>query len=175
LGSMVTELRNRALGLLLLIFALPCCVPMPPGIPAACGVAILFVGVQMLLGRQSPWIPRALADRDMARADLQRLVDRSAGAVKWLERLCRPRLAPVTGGIGKVFIGLVVSVLAVILILPIPFVGNIPPGIATAIIGLGLAERDGLVVAFGFVTAAVALAITSTVAWGALLGLLSLV
>ncbi len=111
----------------------------------------------------------------MARADLQRLVDRTAGAVERLERLCRPRLAPLTGGVGKIFIGLVVSVLAVILILPIPFVGNIPPGIATAVIGLGLAERDGLMVSLGFVAAAIAVAITSTVAWGALLGLFSLV
>ena len=35
--EILVELRHRAFGFALLIFALPCCLPMPPGIPTVCG------------------------------------------------------------------------------------------------------------------------------------------
>ena len=41
--EILAELRHRALGFALLIFALPCCLPMPPGIPTVCGLAIVII------------------------------------------------------------------------------------------------------------------------------------
>ena len=33
-------LRHRAFGFTMLMFALPCVLPMPPGIPTVCGIAL---------------------------------------------------------------------------------------------------------------------------------------
>jgi len=170
-GEIVASLRNRAFGLSMLVFSLPCCLPMPPGIPAACGFVIVVIALQMVVGRERLWLPRTLAARSIDRADLRRLVDRVLPYVQRLERICRPRFAAASERLGEAVIGLIVIVLGVILILPIPILGNVAPGIATAVIAIGVCERDGLIVLIGLLSAAVAIAVTSATAWAAVLGL----
>ncbi len=167
-GEIAAGLRNRAFGLSMLVFALPCCLPMPPGIPTICGFAIALIAVHMLIGREQLWLPRALANRSIRRADLRRLVDRVLPYVGRLERFCRPRIEVTTERLGKAVIGLVVLALGVLLILPIPVLGNLPPGVSAAVIAIGVSERDGLVVLLGLVCAGVAMALTSAAAWAAL-------
>jgi hypothetical protein len=52
--EILTKLRHRAFGFTLLIFALPCCLPMPPGIPTVCGVAIVIIALNLIAARQRP-------------------------------------------------------------------------------------------------------------------------
>jgi hypothetical protein len=170
-GDIVAGLRNRSFGLSMLVFSLPCCLPMPPGIPAACGVVIVLIALQMLVGRERLWLPWAIAVRSVDRADLRRLVDRVLPYVERLERFCKPRILLASERLGKASIGLVVVVLGVILILPIPILGNIAPGIATAVIAIGVSERDGVIVLIGLLSAALAIAVTAAAAWAALRGL----
>lgn len=170
-GDIAAGLRNRSFGLSMLVFSLPCCLPMPPGIPAACGVVIVLIALQMVLGREQLWMPRAMALRSVERADLQRLVDRVLPYVERLERFCKPRISVASERMGKAAIGFVVVVLGVILILPIPILGNVAPGIATAVIAIGVSERDGAIVLTGLFAAALAIAVTSAAAWAALQGL----
>ncbi len=172
--EILVGLRHRAFGFTLFAFALPCCVPMPPGIPTACGIAIAIIGVHLIAVRRRLWMPSAIADKSVARADLRRLVDRVLPWLQRLERICKPRLAIVTEPIGKVLCGIVVFLLGVLLILPIPFVGNIPPGIAAVVIAVGVMERDGAVVLAGLVTSAGAIFIASAAAWAAILGIIRL-
>jgi hypothetical protein len=58
-----------------------------------------------------------------------------------------------------------VFLLGLVLLLPFPLLGNIPPGAAACVLGLGLVERDGLVVAGGYVASAIALGITGFMTW----------
>jgi hypothetical protein len=60
----------------------------------------------------------------------------------------------------------VIFVLGLIMILPIPLLGNMPPGFAASVIAIGMTERDGLVVLIGTVVSVVAIAVAS-VATGA--------
>ena len=90
--EILTELRHRAFGFTLLIFALPCCLPMPPGIPTVCGVAIVIIALNLIAARQRLWLPSAIADKSVARADLQRMVERVRRYLERLERICKPRL-----------------------------------------------------------------------------------
>jgi hypothetical protein len=50
-----------------------------------------------------------------------------------------------------VLIGLVVLFMAIILILPLPPGGNFPPALACAVLGMGLVERDGVIVHLGMI------------------------
>jgi hypothetical protein len=166
-------LRHRAFGFTMLLFALPCCLPMPPGIPTLCGVALVLIALNLIVGRRRLWLPRSISEKSIARADLKRIVDRAGPYLQRLERICRPRLTVVTGPVGKVFVGLVVLVLGVLLILPIPFLGNIPPAAAATVIAIGLAERDGAIVLVGVLVAVVAITVASAATWAAILGLVS--
>lgn len=167
-------LRHRAFGFTLLIFALPCCLPMPPGIPTICGFAIVIIALNLIAARRRLWLPRVIADKSIARADLRRLVDRVLPHLQRLERFCRPRLAVVTEPIGKVLIGIVVLALGLLMILPIPFLGNMPPGIAAVIIAIGVTERDGVVVLVGLLASVIAIAVAAAAAWAAILGIVEL-
>lgn len=171
--EIVIGLRYRVFGFAMLVFALPCCLPMPPGIPTVCGIALVLIALNLIMGRRRLWLPRAIAEKSIARADLRRIVDRAGPYLQRLERVCRPRIAALTEPVGKVFIGLVVLVLGVLLILPIPLLGNIPPGIAAAVIAIGVSERDGVVVLVGLLGALVAITVASAATWAAILGVLS--
>src|SRR5688572_21084064 len=159
--EILAELRHRALGFALLIFALPCCLPMPPGIPTVCGIAVVVIAVNLIAARRRLWLPAAIADKSVARADLRRMVDRLLPYLERLEKVCKPRFPIVTDPVGKVLIGIVIFALGFIMILPIPLLGNMPPGFAASIIAIGMTERDGLVVLIGTVLSAVAIAVAS--------------
>jgi hypothetical protein len=159
--DILAGLRHRAFGFTLLIFALPCCLPMPPGIPTVCGVAIVIIALNLIGARQRLWLPRAIANKSVARADLKRMVDRMSPHLARLEKICKPRFAVVTEPIGKILIGIVIFALGVIMILPIPFLGNMPPGFAATLIAIGMTERDGLIVLIGEVVSVVAIALAS--------------
>lgn len=167
LGQLVAGLRNRALGFLLFVFALPCCFPTPPGVPTICGVMIVVIALHMVLGRQSLWLPKWVARKTVPMETLRRVVHRIMPTVKRIERVLSPRLVAVTGPLSRVLIGVVILILGFILILPIPFLGNLPPGLAAGVLALGLLERDGLVVIAGLLASLFAVALTSAMAWAA--------
>jgi len=171
-ADILSELRHRAVGFALLIFALPCCLPMPPGIPTVCGVAIVIIAVNLIAGRQRLWLPRVITAKSVSRADLKRMVDRWLPYLERLEKVCKPRFPIVTDPVGKVLIGLVIFVLGFIMILPIPFLGNMPPGFAASVIAIGMTERDGLVVLVGTVASAAAIAVASVATTAAVIGII---
>lgn len=173
--EILVGLRHRAFGFTLLIFALPCCLPMPPGIPTICGIAIVIIALNLIAARQRLWLPSVIADKSVARADLKRVVERAIPYLERLERICRPRFAIVTDSVGKVLIGLVLLMLGLIMILPIPFVGNMPPGFAASVIAIGMTERDGLVLLIGIVVSVVAVAVASVATGAAILGIINFV
>jgi hypothetical protein len=167
--EILTHLRHRAFGFTLLIFALPCCLPMPPGIPTVCGIAIVIIALNLIAARQRLWLPSMIADKSIARADLKRTVERWVSYLERLERICKPRLPIVTEPVGKILIGIVILVLGLIMILPIPFLGNMPPGFAASVIAIGITERDGLIVLIGTLVSVVAIMVASVATGAAIL------
>ena len=69
-----------------------------------------------------------------------------------MEALTTQRGAFVFGRVGTALIGLVCTLLAVVLILPIPL-GNMLPAAAIAVFGLSLVQRDGLLALVGYALA----------------------
>jgi hypothetical protein len=136
-------------------------------------VALVIIALNLIAARQRLWLPRAIADKSVARADLQRLVERAVPYLERLERVCKPRLTIVTEPVGKILIGLVILVLGFIMILPIPFIGNIPPGWAATTVAIGMTERDGLIVLIGMAVSVVAVALASVATGSAILAIVS--
>jgi hypothetical protein len=162
--DMLEAMKGRAFGMAALVFALPVCFPMPPGVPTVAGVALLIVAVQMVLGNKKLWLPRWLRDKSIGRAKLEGAIRVMMPKLHQLEKAAKPRLLPLTSELGQRLFGAVMLVLAVMLILPIPIFGNMPLGFAAAILALGLIERDGYFVLGGLLATAVAILITGSFA-----------
>ena len=66
------QLHERAFGLFLLVLALPCCIPFLYGVPQIVALPLMFVSAQVLLGRDTPWLPGRLAARQVSKAGLEK-------------------------------------------------------------------------------------------------------
>lgn len=162
-AQIADALDARAFGLATLIFSLPSVVPMPPGVPTVVGFALLIVSVQMVFGRHELWLPGFLSRRSFSRQALVSAFEKMAPRLEAVEKIAKPRLLFMTGKMGTVLIGVIVLFMALVLILPLPPGGNFPPALACAILGMGLAERDGVIVLFGLVVSVAATAAVSVV------------
>lgn len=160
-GELLDNLQGRALGFVLLLLALPMCIPNVPGISTVFGLLLLAPSLQLTFGGARLWLPREMRKLTFPREGLKRAV---AGAAPWLrrvERLIRPRWSWVTRPPFTNALGLQTFIMAVVLLLPIPF-GNWPPGVTVAITALALLQRDGLLALLS-IPAAIASVITAYV------------
>lgn len=171
--DMLDAMQGRAFGMAALVFALPVCFPMPPGVPTVAGIALLIVAVQMIIGNRKLWLPGFVTNRSIARDKLKSAVATMMPRLERFERMAKPRLLFLTGSIGRSLFGFVMLLLAVMLILPIPIFGNMPLGFAAVILALGLIERDGFFVLAGLAATVIAVMITGSMAvlaWRAIAG-----
>ena len=158
--------RDRAFGALLFVFALPNVVPMPPGTSAILGLPLVLLAAQFLWGRKTPWLPRMITERSIARTEFVGLLTRINPVLSRVERILRPRIAVLVSPAAERILGVVLLGLSVILFLPIPF-GNMLPAAAICLMSLSLVEHDGLIVALGALLGILAVLLV----WGALLAM----
>lgn len=170
-GTIVAALQDRAYALLVVLLGLPNCLPMPPPIPLVCGLVLAFVALQMLFGRRMPWLPQALLSRSIGKPELTRAIGRALPPLTWLERFSRPRLTVLGGRLAVPVLGLLILVLALGLIVAAPFIGQIPLGVAVCLVGLGLVERDGVLILAGAVLGAIGLALSAGFAYAIFSGI----
>lgn len=165
-GEIVDALGPRSFGLAIMIFLIPICIPMPPGIPTIVGAIIGVLAVQLIIGRAGLWLPNRLANKQIPRSSLRHAYEFAERYLGWMFRLARPRGVMITGELGRRLSGVVFLTLGIVLILPIPIVGNILPAIAGTILALGLTDRDGLVFICGLMASAIAILATVLMAIG---------
>lgn len=158
--EIMAVLQDRAFALLVVLLGLPNCLPMPPPIPLVCGLLLALVAIQIVFGREAPWLPRQLLNRSVARTDVERAVGRAVPAFRRLERISRPRMIFLDTPVAMRLMGAVILILALGLLFAPPFVGQIPLGLAVCLVGLGLVERDGLVVVGGLVIGSIGLTLS---------------
>jgi len=148
-AQMVERFGGRALGGLLLIFGLACSLPLPPGGTTIFGAPLLLLAPQLVIGARHPWLPAKVRRGSVATADLKKGLPRILPWVRRVEAVSRPRFAFLFGGVGERVIGVTCTLLAAILILPIPL-GNMLPAAAVSVLSLALIQRDGLLALFGY-------------------------
>lgn len=170
-GEMLARIEDdRGIGPVLFALTLPALLPFPPGFTMLLALPLLVAAPQIAAGRQRLWLPRALSRITVKRSLLIRLLRRVLPLVERAETVVRPRLGWLTGRIGARAVGATCTLVALVLILPIPF-GNLLPSIAMSAFSLGLTRRDGLMILAGYALTLLALAVIVLGAWGIGLGL----
>lgn len=151
---------HRSFGPLLLLAGLLGMTPVSavPGAPSMIALITLLVASQLLIGRDSFWLPEFLLKRTVKADSLQKTVRAAASPARVVDRMVRPRLQVLTGPVADRIVALICVILA--LAVPplefLPFVAFIPSA-AIATFGLGLIARDGLLVLIAFTISAGAL------------------
>lgn len=149
-GQILHAFGDRAFGALLLVFALPNALPMPPGTSAILGAPLLFIAFQLMIGRPVLWLPKLITERSLKREDFRTLATKIDPWVKKFERLLKPRAQFLTTPFADRLTGAACFILSIILTLPIPL-GNMPPAVAITAFALGMIESDGVAIGAGWV------------------------
>jgi len=155
LQDLLDGLGERSFGFLLLLFGIACAIA-PPGFATIFSLPLLLFALQMVAGYDSPWLPRAIGARSFAKTDLEATIKRAVPAMRWVERICKPRLEFLVGELGERLLGVLVFILTIVIALPGPGT-NFPPGVAIAFMSIAIIERDGLLVFAGILASMVAL------------------
>ncbi|MGY6570281.1 MAG: exopolysaccharide biosynthesis protein [Salinarimonas sp.] len=166
LFEIVARIRARAFGVLLILFAAPNALPMPPGFSTISAVLILLVAVQLAIGRTALWMPRRLGYKSLSRHHLDRVIGWVVPKLQRVERWSKPRYIKLTRLNARRPLGVLIIILALIMALPIPIIGNTPPAIAITLMGFGMLERDGAWVGAGVVIALLDIAIIVALGFG---------
>jgi hypothetical protein len=145
LGEIMASLEERAFALLMVVLGLPNVLPMPPPIPLLCGFFLVFIALQIVLGRHRPWIPRRALAASVPRDRLDKAVARATPVLRVLERFSRRRLSFLPADWELRGAGILLLIVSIGLVGAAPLIGQIPMGISICLMGLGLFERDGVV------------------------------
>ncbi|MFM9863272.1 MAG: exopolysaccharide biosynthesis protein [Micropepsaceae bacterium] len=156
LQDLMDGLGERSFGFVLLLFGVLSAIAIVPGLATVTAIPLLFFGLQMFVGYRTPWLPKFISERSFAKADLLATIKRAVPAMRWVEKICKPRLLFLTGRFAERLLGLLVFILAAVIALPGPGT-NFMPGVAIAFMAIAIIERDGLMVLIGMLVSAFAL------------------
>ena len=156
-------------GSLLLLLAAPCLLPVP-GVGTVLGLGMIALAAAIWRGDPTHCLPKRVAEVEMPRAWAQRVLRLLASTYAMAGRFAGERFSHLAGAGRRSWIVVTVGLMALIIVLPIPF-GNVLPALAMMLTGLGLVFRDGVATVLGFATAALALLLTlglvsMVVVWG---------
>ena len=147
----------QAFAMAFVLFAAPSALPIPTGgLTDVLNVIALLLAVQLVIGRDEPWLPKRFADRELKSLRSDKTRRRLLGVINWLEKLARPRFARTLQSTpGRVVFGLVIIVLSLAAIVAPPFSGlDTLPALGTVVISLGMLFGDALIVGVGMLIGA---------------------
>lgn len=157
IGALTHDVGELAFGLCMLIFALPNIVPFPmPGLSTITAIPMLYFSVQLMMHRKVVWLPAAIANRELKGERFKRMIEYVIPWVARFEKYFRPRLEVLANRRGRAVAGGIITLLALLIALPVPF-GNLVPALAICILCLAIIEHDGVVMLVGMVATVLSL------------------
>lgn len=152
--EMVEVMQGRGLHMMIMFLCLPFLSPVTiPGLSLPFGIAIVVCGFRIGFGHQ-PWLPGFILRKQISFNALTRMVRVGRAVYARIEKIIRARWGFVFEGPGmQMAIGLGVAWAGLLLSLPIPppfILTNTIPGFAVIFFSLGLSERDGVLILFGY-------------------------
>jgi len=141
---------DKGFGVLLVLLSLPSALPVPaPGYSTPFGVLLVLLGAQMVAGRVRPWLPERALRKEFSREKAGKIFRSATRFLHLGEKLIRPRMRWINLRGGRIFLGVIVIGMAALMIVPIPLTNTLP-AIVIFLVGISLAEDDGLIALASF-------------------------
>lgn len=156
-----STLHEQGFCILIIIFSLPLSVPIPvpPGYTTILAIPLILFLLQLLLGFNSPWMPKWLEKKSFQRSTLALVVEKTSPALKKIAKFMKPRMSFIFCGLGEKILALIMLLCAISIAIPLPLT-NFIPAIGTTLISLGIMSRDGLLSMLGILTSLCGLLLT---------------
>lgn len=164
--DIVRSLGDESFGTSLMFFAIPEVLPIPiPAISALVVLPTAAISSQMIAGRKQIKLPNYILKRSVPRKALAGAIYAVLPVLERAEKRSKRRLEWATSPAAQRLLGLFIFLLSMAIAVPIPGF-NMPQAIAIFVIGLGLVEKDGLIVAAGVVIGLLSLLLLGSVLFG---------
>ncbi len=151
------QVKEKGFGLFLVILSLPSALPIPaPGYSTPFGIILMTIGIQMALGRETPWLPVWAGKVTLKQKFAKKIVKAGCTFFGKIEYLIKPRFSVLTNKGSRSLLGMLVALMAVLMIFPIPLT-NTAPAMVIFLIGIGLSEDDGLFILGSYIIGLLAL------------------
>ena len=143
-GEFLGRMGHRALAIAILVFSISAVVVgVVPGFSMLMAVPIMFMALQMAMGKNSVYLPKRIREKHISPKHIRGALFQSIPALRWVEKFLRPRATWLTTGMCERIIAGIIVILAGILALPIPM-GNFLPSFTISLLALAILERDGV-------------------------------
>lgn len=149
--------------LALFTFSLLNLLPAPPGYNFMLGLVIIAFSFLLTLGRPIRLWP-FIGHRRLPLGAIVKLLDILAGLANLINRISKPRLAGLVHSAAIPLIGAFGMVMGLTMLVPIPFT-NMLPSIATAMIGVGILNRDGLLIGTALIAGVLGILFVAFTIW----------
>ncbi|PXX92716.1 exopolysaccharide biosynthesis protein [Marinobacter vulgaris] len=153
IGEMMDSVGRRSFGPIVLLVGLILVTPLSgvPGMPTLMGLLTMLTLGQVLLGRKHFWLPGWLVQRQIPRAKLVQGLEMLRPPARRIDRLIRPRLAPLVKGFGLYVMALACLVIGMFMPATeiVPFSASIA-GLALMAFGLAMISKDGFLALFAW-------------------------
>lgn len=139
-GELVDKAAHSGFGFLVAVLSL---IAIPFfGLSTPFGLAIALVGLQLMVGKEHPWLPKSARSRALKMTMLDRVLGLVNRRLRWLAASTRRRWEPL---VTPKLVGFGVLLLALGLALPLPIPGsNLIFLVPLMIYAIGLLEGDGM-------------------------------
>ena len=156
IGELTDAVGEKGFGLVLVLLSLPSALPVPaPGYSTPFGIVIALLALQMLMGRQTVWLPARLQRIRIKPSLANKMIGAATKFLRAVEHLIRPRQQWIRARLGQSGLAIVILTMACLMMLPIPLTNTLP-AMVIFLIGVGLSEEDGLLAIGAFAVGCVA-------------------
>jgi len=147
-GDLLNAVGRRSYGPVLMLLGFIAISPLTiiPGANWLIALVTLIFAVQLLIGKNFPWVPRKAIEFSFPRSALVKGVEIGSPWAGRIDKFLKPRLTFLTDPPFAQLVALV-CIAAALITFPLGFVpfGPLLPGLTILLFGLGLTSRDGFV------------------------------
>lgn len=165
--ELLEEFHENGLILAMIFFSLPVAIPLPypPGFTTVMGTPLIILSFQMLLGYHKVKLPNKINQYEIKNSIIVMICNKIIPRLRILEKYIKPRLGFAQSVYCEQLIGLISLLCATAIAIPLPLTNAIP-ALSITTMGIGLLNRDGLVIIVGIIIGIIGL----TIATGAVIG-----
>jgi hypothetical protein len=166
IADIMSLLHQYSFSLCLIIFALPCVLPLP-AVSFFGGIPLMLFAIQMIMGYDAAWIPLKISKKTILSSHIEKVITKSVPYLTKAESFFKFSIAIKNIDFAEKLVGVFALIFAIYITLPVIF-GNSLPSFGIILMALGLLKRDYLLIIIGVISGAIGIVLASAVIFGGL-------